>query len=336
MLLREADVTAEQVSAWLAWTRDDTRNLQAFERVSDLAEGLGALDPAVKAMLARELLAEREPVPEPARPRRRVYYALAAGVLAAAVMLGYYTLPRQSLQASPGAIYATARAESRNFVLPDGTRVALSARSRLKIHFTATRRVVELSDGEAYFQVKHNAKRPFIVHAGELRLADIGTAFDVRKTGDYVAIAVADGIVAVSHAGATAGGAPAAKSQKTARPLKLIAGQGVSTDGAGGKLKVANVNTDKVASWRVGRLRFRDTPLSVVIANVNRYTSREIVIADQQVGRMRYTGTVFVHKIDDWLAATRRVFALREVEIGRGERVLLYRVAAAKNHMDDY
>jgi len=54
-----------------------------------------------------------------------------------------------------------------------------------------------LDSGEAYFDVVHDAKRPFTVYAGNRRITDIGTKFSVFRNGDDVRVTVREGRVRV-------------------------------------------------------------------------------------------------------------------------------------------
>jgi ferric-dicitrate binding protein FerR (iron transport regulator) len=67
-------------------------------------------------------------------------------------------------------------------VLPDGSKVWLNAGSTLRYDsasFQTSGRHVELS-GEAYFDIAHDARRPFIVQSGQVRIRVLGTVFNVR------------------------------------------------------------------------------------------------------------------------------------------------------------
>jgi transmembrane sensor len=223
------------------------------------------------------------------------------------------------------AYYRTAKAQNRQFKLPDGTRIELGASSKLQIAYTPGARYAQLLRGEAYFHVKHDAQRPFVVRPGPLRIQDIGTAFDVRKTTTHVAISVADGVVDVVRANVRQRVASTAmrRMQAEAKPLRLTAGHAAIAELSNRKLTVSKVDADTAASWRRGRLRFQNTPLATAIATIDRYAPHDIVIADPKVGNMRFTGTVFENRIPDWLAATETVFSLRH-ERGSNGQVLLY------------
>ena len=82
---------------------------------------------------------------------------------------------------------------------PDGTLVTINAGSILKYpkDFTGKTREVFLQ-GEAYFEVAHDAARPFIVHTGSVKTQVLGTAFDIDAYGNNkLNVTVARGKVAV-------------------------------------------------------------------------------------------------------------------------------------------
>jgi ferric-dicitrate binding protein FerR (iron transport regulator) len=89
-----------------------------------------------------------------------------------------------------------------NLLLPDGTRVWLNARSEIKYpaFFSARERKVELN-GEAYFEVSHNEKAPFVVHTDKCDIEVLGTTFDVDaySNSDYFSVALIEGSVKVTN-----------------------------------------------------------------------------------------------------------------------------------------
>lgn len=319
--LRQEGTTRAELDKLADWAGRDSRNVHAFERMEELVQGLGALDDEQKSAVVRELLPERAPRSEPAG-RRRWRYAAAAGIMAVAIAVGFVVARSPWTAGEPAVTRLVAGATNRHFTLPDGTGVVLGARSKLQIRYTADKRSVELHDGEAYFTVQHNPKRPFVVRAGKLHLVDLGTVFDVRKNGDYVTVAVVEGEVAVAPRSEPA----AASSEPATTPasgVNLTAGQQLVSDPAHDKLTTVDIDAANVASWRTGKLYFRDTPLSIVIANVDRYAAHRITIIDPEIGKMRFTGMVAVNRIPQWLAATMDVFSLHAKHAADG-RVLLY------------
>jgi ferric-dicitrate binding protein FerR (iron transport regulator) len=87
-----------------------------------------------------------------------------------------------------------------SILLSDGTRVWLNARSEMKYpaSFSARKREVELN-GEAYFEVCHNEKSPFIVHTDKCDVEALGTTFnvDAHRDNDNFSVALIEGSVKV-------------------------------------------------------------------------------------------------------------------------------------------
>lgn len=83
--------------------------------------------------------------------------------------------------------------------LPDGTQVWVNSGSKLRFpsSFTGNKRELYL-EGEAYFDVAHDAKRPFIIHTGKVFTQVLGTAFNVKAYGsNEMSVTVARGKVSV-------------------------------------------------------------------------------------------------------------------------------------------
>ncbi|MFB2350973.1 FecR family protein, partial [Priestia megaterium] len=86
----------------------------------------------------------------------------------------------------------------------DGSRLRLDADSRARVRLSAERRDVELLEGRAFFDVAHDAARPFVVKAGATSVRALGTRFEVGRTGPAVEVTLVEGKVQVEDAGAKA------------------------------------------------------------------------------------------------------------------------------------
>ena len=76
--------------------------------------------------------------------------------------------------------------------MPDGSSLELGARTALEVEFSGTRRAMTLSSGRAYFKVAPDKKRPFVVRAGVLDIAAVGTSFDIRRTDLQITVSELD------------------------------------------------------------------------------------------------------------------------------------------------
>ncbi|MBB4801637.1 ferric-dicitrate binding protein FerR (iron transport regulator) [Flavobacterium nitrogenifigens] len=85
--------------------------------------------------------------------------------------------------------------------LPDGSTVLLNDNSTLKYDqnaFNSKTREVTLT-GEAFFDIKHNQEKPFIVHTGKIQTKVLGTAFNInaKNSSNNIEVTVARGKVQV-------------------------------------------------------------------------------------------------------------------------------------------
>lgn len=130
------------------------------------------------------------PLPASVFPIRRwLSYAAVVTALAGSAFAVYWfskSRPDTSADAlvrNPPMSEVVARAGSRSkLVLPDGTQVWLNAESRLTYqhNFNTDKREVNL-EGEAFFDVTHDASRPFVVHTSGIDVKVLGTAFNVKS-----------------------------------------------------------------------------------------------------------------------------------------------------------
>lgn len=146
--------------------------------------------------------------------------------------------------------------------LPDGTRVWLNADSRLiyPASFNGAKREVELS-GEAYFEVAHDANRPFVVSVRDAKVNVLGTRFNIRAyDAQPLETALLEGAVAFNHGTAS-------------RVLKP--GEQAVVD-AEGTLDVVPANLEKVMAWKKGYFYFEDTPIRDIMDELARWYDAEV------------------------------------------------------------
>ena len=74
------------------------------------------------------------------------------------------------------------KGKMKQIVLPDSSIVHLNAASTIKfpVQFNDKSREVYLLDGEAFFEVRHNATHPFLVHTANITTQVLGTSFNIK------------------------------------------------------------------------------------------------------------------------------------------------------------
>jgi transmembrane sensor len=334
--LREPTTTDGELTEWLEWCEAAPENLAAFESVQNLWQSVPKQKPQLLDLPTLDSMRMRD------RPTRRftawptwiksfpastVALALAAsglGVVGAWLLWGNAE-PRYADTRYTGSIGVPLRVNEAS-VLPDGSHVDLSAGSKLAVKFTGTRRQLSMADGMAYFQVKPDKSRPFVVSAGPLVVTAVGTEFNVRRSGDRVVVTVKEGVVRVDKSDTSAGEGTSTAADGGAASewseLRASAGYQLVYVAHTGETRLSPTDSSAELAWRDGRLVYEDEPLSVVIANVNQYTTSKVVLSDPAIGQMRFTGTVRLDSIDTWLTALPRAFPI-SVERGPSQIVLV-------------
>ncbi|MBS0420066.1 MAG: FecR domain-containing protein [Proteobacteria bacterium] len=240
---------------------------------------------------------------KPAVSRRPSRILWAGGSAAACVLLAVLLAVSWNL-GSRGASYRTPVGGIALIPLADGSKVTLNTDSRIHVSVTDHERRVELEQGEAYFEVAQDTRRPFVVRAGDKRVIAVGTRFSVRRNGDDVDVIVTEGRVRLE-------GAPVAQLQKSA-PELLSAGM-VARAGDSGVLLENGTPTEaeESLSWREGVLVFREMTLAQAVAEFNRYNTRKIVIADPHAADFRVAGSFRADNVDAFLRLIERGYPLR-------------------------
>ena len=171
-------------AAFRDWLASDPENQREFERVTRVWVEAPQIPLGGTTRLVRWN-----------QPRTAWRWAIAAAVL---LICGIGTFG--VYQVWFAGVYKTDVGEQRIVRLEDGTRVSLNSDTEVEVWFAKKQRHVMLERGEAYFEVAHNRKRPFVVTAGNHDVTAVGTAFMVRYDNGNTAVTLVEGKVTVSHA----------------------------------------------------------------------------------------------------------------------------------------
>jgi transmembrane sensor len=182
---------------------------------------------------------------KPAKSRYIILYRMAAGlILFCAVGLFYYAW-QSSVRNASVANYLSVTTKTgvvRKIVLPDSSIAWLNAASHLRVQssFDGSRREVFLEEGEAFFEVRKNTAKPFIVHAAGMDIQVLGTSFNVRsyRAAPEVSVSVSTGRVAVS--------------KEREQLAVLIPDQQLKYDRLSGKHFRANIDAAQARAWKDG------------------------------------------------------------------------------------
>lgn len=191
---------------------------------------------------------------------------------------------------------STAKGQTYEFTLPDGTKVWLNADSRISFpsQFSGKERKILLL-GEAYFEVAKNKKKPFIVATDKQEVMVLGTHFNINSYADEgsVKTTLLEGSVSVRHDG---------------EAVVLKPGEQASLKGVA--LQVKAVDPKEALAWKNGEFVFKDEPLQDIMRRVARWYDVEVIYEGVDKTKL-FTGTISrfekISKVLDILQATEKV-----------------------------
>ena len=269
------------------------------EQLRQLKDGIDRFD------LFKETLTAK-PSPAPVGRHYIIPWKYAAGIAASllVVAVAAYVLFSRKAARPPAEIAAVAplRIQSgaeprKTVVLPDGSVVTLHSHSTITLasQFGQSSRELVLS-GEAFFDIAHNEHHPFIVHTADVNVEVLGTLFNVSAypEGSFTETSLFRGKVSVSIKDHPEQKVILTPSQKLV--ITHVAGAG-NAPVAESLLKKVPLAVDpidhkaKEIAWVRNRIKIEDEPLETIAARLQAWYGIPIVFTDEEVKKLRYSGT---------------------------------------------
>lgn len=323
---------AARVEAWLA---EDPDRWSELAKLDDERAGAALSQAAVEqagadiwARLRKDVGAEAElgELRRVRQPRRAPRFSFSSrwttGLQVAAALvitagagtaMAVWLRSRQAAPAPAARVAATGAGERATFRLSDGTSVMLGVASTLRYpaNFGEGSREVSV-EGEAYFDVVHDARRPFVVHAGQLVAKDLGTQFTVRLYPEDAGarVVVREGRVAI-------------RALQDTRTTVVAPGQEgrLALDGA---VALTTADTTAVFAWLTGRLVLRSVPLRDALPDLGRWFDLEFGLADSRLGDIPLTVSLTSQPTP---ATLRTLAAALGLELSQQDRIVTLRAA---------
>jgi transmembrane sensor len=216
------------------------------------------------------------------------WWVTAAAAAVAAIAVG---LPLVRTR-PPELDLATGHGETRTISLEDGSVVRLGPDSRLAFRNGTIRRANVA--GVAFFAVAPDSSAPFRIRTDAGTVEVLGTRFEVRASADSLRLVVVEGRVTLT----------------AAKQRVLVAGGEMArmTRGAPPSLPQA-VRVWDLLDWQDGLLIFRDTPLRVVVAELERHFGVPFSIADARLAERVVTAWFEDEPFDDVVGTICKVVA---------------------------
>lgn len=214
---------------------------------------------------------------------RRIWVRVAAAAAIAVILLagGLTTFSLSKRLAQPLTVI-TQLGERSQVMLPDGTKVWLNSASSIEYvtsFFSRERRVK--MDGEAYFEVGHDKRAPFIVSTNGLDIKVLGTRFNIRNDDNEhrITTVLLEGAVKAYASG----------NEQAA--VRLRPSQQLVYDTRTGSMRLTDEpSADRSINWIDGRFCFEHNTFGEIVAELKRYYNVDIRFMDDALRDERFSG----------------------------------------------
>jgi transmembrane sensor len=218
----------------------------------------------------------------------RFLFRMAASVAGFLLITGliYFMMGRESAE-----VYVTEASQKRTVILSDGSLVTLNGGSTLSFNTKGKRREARLS-GEAYFDVKHIADRPFYVNTSQIEIKVLGTAFNVKSYSDEDAVetTLIRGKVTVKNL----------REPNQSQPIELTPNEQAVFNKTTYLLSKTVPETDSGTAWRKGILVFEDEPVKDILAEIGKWYNVDFTL-EEQPGDCRFNIFIENETLDEVL-----------------------------------
>lgn len=290
-----------------AWLAESMNNAVAFWRLEATLERAERLSALQSAHFQRTVDTSPKHL-----PGSKFRFAVAVGAFAVVAAIGY---PMWHPASQPvGQYFATAIGGRATVKLTDGSSIELNTNTAIRADVRVGRRYVSIEKGEAFFDIVHNAKSPFVVDVDGHRITDLGTKFAVRDEPGRIEVTLLEGRASIAS---VRPGTQGHSAILTPGDVAVATADSLSVE------QRPKPTLAKDLSWRHGLLVFDGARLSDVAAELNRYSGEKIVIGGDEAGKLTIDASVPTNDIRAFTRVAREVFGLHVQD--RGNEIVISR-----------
>jgi transmembrane sensor len=299
--LVSGEATVQDVEEAKRWQRQSSGHADAFAFASRLWNRLGPAGEHVLQRRGEQALSDCSP-----RARRRLTRRMMLGGALAVSAATVVARPPFELWASFSELtadYRTATGEQRRVVLAEGASMELNTQTSMALRSAAGENDrIELISGEVAVTTGQNLTNPLVVLVGSGRISSQNATFNVRHDGQAPCVTCLDGAVRVERHDAA---------------LTLEARHQVTYADRGLGVPVS-IDPAVVTAWQQGLLVFHETPLSEVVAEVNRYRPGRIVLLNADLGHRPVNARFRIGGVEEIMSLARKVFGAKVTSLPGG------------------
>lgn len=237
---------------------------------------------------------------------RSAFFRIAASFAGLLILagLGFLILSKSEVQR-----VATENGRKRTVVLEDGSLVTLNGNSSISFNMTDSARELQL-DGEAYFDIAHDARKPFYVKTSKIQIRVLGTIFNVKsyENEDRVETTLVKGKVTVKNL------------ESEGNEIEMLPNEQVVFHKGTASLVKTSTEAEQKTAWRSGNFFFEDEPAGVIFSELEKWYGVKIILDEEQKD-CRFSMNVGEESIADVLGFFEKTTSMKVVDQGNTFRL---------------
>ena len=295
------EISENEILILKTWLESDPENYIIFNEENELWQATGVhinhetfnTDDSWKNLSVRVGIGTDKIKPLTLPKRNNFLFLIAAASVAFAIGIGGILLwiaEKTSSQqlAAATTTFATLKGEKAHLYLSDSTEVILNSESKLEYNgqYNLKSRNVKFT-GEAFFNVKTNPDKPFVVQLNGINVSATGTRFNISSYADddRIETTLEQGKIQVSIKGM--------------EDMHLKSGQQVVYFVSTKEVQLHEINIDTYSSWKENKLRFIEAPLEEVLRRIGRKYNATFRIINPELMKLKITATILDEPIDE-------------------------------------
>lgn len=245
------------------------------------------------------------------KKRYLIYWTRIAAAVIIGLLAGAYVT--SLLQTKTEPVYYAAHSPKGSvsqLIMPDSTIVFLNADSRVWYQMEGQNKIREVYlEGEAWFDVAKNKKKPFVVHTPVYDVKVTGTQFNIKayKSDRELTTTLEEGQILIQSAG----------DFRLAEDIVVKPGEQIILNKDSKEISIKNVNPEWFSSWKDNKLVFVNMDLKELVVLLERKYGVDIEVKNKEILKLHFDGTIKNESIIEFLEIIKNTLPIDYKVVGQ-------------------
>lgn len=279
-----------------SWIEQNEKHKKVFKEQKELLKELYSLPDDFLNKLKSEVKQKRE-----IKNRRKKLFMILTPISSVACLLVVLYFSIFTKETSFSKQYIASNKVLKNIIFPDKSSLFLDVNTKADVRYFDDKREVFLSKGRAFFSVKKDITRPFLIKTDKANIKVLGTKFEVVNASQKFLVNVTEGKVRVSN--------------QDDKLLALVSkGQSLTLDEYLEVKSLKKKENQEIANWTLGKFNFYQKSLDKVLKEFSKYIDIDVKIEDKNLRRLPISGNFDAYHFNDFLKVLPLVHPIKVIK----------------------